>query len=121
MATDELDVDHASKQKQQREVDLRRALQEAEVDESLFEVVATMRALKSAKGDEGNSFGPIRQPVWCSSKEAHLGIARYQITSYHRVNAIPASGCCGGVSFTSGSLDPSSQTAILTRGEVGSY
>ena len=70
MATDELDVGHACKQKQQREVDLRRALQEAEVDESLFEVVATMRVLMSANGDEGNSLGPIRQQVW-SSKEAH--------------------------------------------------
>ena len=71
MATDELDVGHACKQKQQREVDLRRALQEVEVDEPLFEIVATMRVLKSANGDEGNSLGPIRQPVWWSSKEAH--------------------------------------------------
>ena len=58
MATDELDVDHDRKQKQQRVVDLHRALQEAEVDESLSEVVATMRVLKSANGDEGNSLGP---------------------------------------------------------------
>ena len=34
VATDELDVDHACKQKQQRRVDLRRVLQEAEVDGS---------------------------------------------------------------------------------------
>ena len=40
-----------------RVVDLHRALQEAEVDESLSEVVATMRVLKSANGDEGNSLG----------------------------------------------------------------
>ena len=58
MATDELDVDHDRKQKQQRVVHLRRAVQEAEVDESLSEVVATMRVLKSANGDEGNSLGP---------------------------------------------------------------
>ena len=44
--------------KQQRVVDFRRALQEVEVDESLSEVVATMRVLKSANGDEGNSLGP---------------------------------------------------------------
>ena len=58
VATDELDIDHDRKQKQQRVVDLRRALQEAEVDESLSEVVATMRVLKSANGDEGNRLGP---------------------------------------------------------------
>ncbi len=58
MATDELDINHDCKQKQQKVVDLRRALQEAEVDESLYEVVATMRVLKSANGDEGNSLGP---------------------------------------------------------------
>ena len=58
MATDELDVDHYHTQKQQRVVDLRRALQEAEVDESLSEVVATMKDLKSANGDEGNSLAP---------------------------------------------------------------
>ena len=39
-------------------VDLRRALQEAEVDESLSKVVATMRVFKSANGDEENSLGP---------------------------------------------------------------
>ena len=54
----QLDVDHDRKQKQQKVVDFRRALQEAEVDESLSEVVATMRVLKSANGDEGNSLGP---------------------------------------------------------------
>ena len=58
VVTDELDIDHDRKQKQQRVVDLRRALQEVEVDESLSEVVATMRVLKSANGDEGNSLGP---------------------------------------------------------------
>ena len=58
VATDELDVDHDRKQKQQRVVDLRRALQEVEVDESLSEVVATMKVLKSANEDEGNSLGP---------------------------------------------------------------
>ena len=58
MATDELDVNHDRKQKQQRVVDVRWALQEAEVDESLSEVVATMRVLKSANGDKGNSLGP---------------------------------------------------------------
>ena len=39
-------------------VDLCQALEEAEVDESLSEVVATMRVLKSANGDGGNSLGP---------------------------------------------------------------
>ena len=39
VATDELDINHDRKHKQQRVVDLRRALQEAEVDESLSEVV----------------------------------------------------------------------------------
>ncbi len=58
VATDEQDIDHDRKQKQQRVVDIRRALQEAELDESLSEVVATMRVLKSANGDEGNSLGP---------------------------------------------------------------
>ena len=37
--------------------DLNRALQEAEVDESLCEVVATIRVLKSTNGDEGNRLG----------------------------------------------------------------
>ena len=58
VATDELDVDHDRKQKQQRVVDLRRDLQEAEVDESLSEVVATVRVLKSTNGDEGITLGP---------------------------------------------------------------
>ena len=39
-------------------MELRHALQEAEVDESLSDVVATMRVLKSVNGEEGNSLGP---------------------------------------------------------------
>ena len=55
VATDEQDIDHDLKQKQQRVVDLRQSLQEAEVDDSLSEIVATTRVLKSANGDGGNS------------------------------------------------------------------
>ena len=44
--------------KQKRVVELQRALQEVEVDESLSETVATMRVLKSANGVDGTSLGP---------------------------------------------------------------
>ena len=77
-------------------VDLRRALQEAEVDESLSEVVATMRVLKSANGDEGNSLGPTLSA--CVEFEGipvkALLDTRSPVTivsmRFHRVNAIPA-------------------------------
>ena len=39
-------------------MELQRALQEAEVDESLPEAVATMRVLKSANGEDGTSLRP---------------------------------------------------------------
>ena len=52
------DPDRDCQQKQERVMELRRALQEAEVDESLSEAVATMRVLKSAKGEDGTSLGP---------------------------------------------------------------
>ena len=52
------DPDRDRQQKQERVMELRRALQEAEVDESLSEAVATMRVLKSANGEDGTSLGP---------------------------------------------------------------
>ena len=51
------DPDRDHQQKQERVVELQRTLQEAEVDESLSEEVATMRVLKLANGEDAPVLG----------------------------------------------------------------
>ena len=58
VATGDTDLHLDRQRKQERVLELRRALQEAEFDESMSDAVATMRVLKSANGDKRNSLGP---------------------------------------------------------------
>ena len=58
VATGDTDPDLDRQRKQERVLELHRVPQEAEVDESLSDVVVTMQVLKSVNGEEGNSLGP---------------------------------------------------------------
>ena len=58
VVSDDVDKESELECKRKRVAELRRALQEAEVDESVSEVVATMRVLKTREREDESTLGP---------------------------------------------------------------